>query len=116
MFRANDDGSTSVRVADPDGTQKAFFAIEKDGTILIGNEWAHLEIGAEGFMICLKGSSEYLSLKPGEFVASAPNVSLAASAVALGLGAAVPLAAAPITGTVGAGFVPLKPVLNVFVP
>lgn len=116
MFRANDDGSTSMRVADPDGTQKAFFAIEADGTLLLGNEWGHIELGAEGFMVCLKGSSEYLSLKPGEFTASAPACTLAGASVALGIGASKPLAAAPITGTVGAGFVPLTPVLNVFVP
>ena len=116
MFRANDDGSTSMRVADPDGTQKAWIAIEKDdGTILLGNKFGHIELGPEGFMVCLAGSSEYLSLKPGEFTASAPTCTIAGGSVALGVGASKPLAAAPITGTAGAGFVSLTPVLGVFV-
>lgn len=116
MFRANDDGATSMRVADPDGTQKAWVALEKgDGTILIGNKFGHIELGPEGFMVCLAGSPEYLSLKPGEFTASAPTCTIAGGSVALGVGASKPLAAAPITGTAGAGFVSLTPVLGVFV-
>lgn len=116
MFRANDDGATSMRVGDPDGTQKAWIAIEKgDGTILLGNKFGHIELGPEGFMVCLAGSPEYISLKPGEFTVSAPTCTIAGGSVALGVGASKPLAAAPITGTAGAGFVSLTPVLGVFV-
>lgn len=116
MFRANADGSTGFRRVMKDGAADAYVNIEADGTIVFGNQWGQAELGENGWVVALKDSSfEQLSAKTG-FVVSAPTCSLACGSVALGMGATKPLAAAPITGTVGTGFVAVAPVLNVFVP
>lgn len=95
MFRANADGATGVRVVEPDGVQRAWISAEADGTIIIGNKWGQIELGENGFSVCLTADSTYLEVKPGEIVAAATKVNLAAAAIALGLGAAIPLAFVP---------------------
>lgn len=111
MLRANDDGATSMRKSGVDGTQLAWVALEADDTILIGNKWGSIEIGENG-MILMVGS-EYFEIKPGEMVLSSSKVNLAAAAVALGLGAALPLAAVPTVPP--GGFACASPVLSVTV-
>lgn len=117
QFRANGDGSIGFRRTGKAGAPDTWVHIEADGSIILGNEAGQFELSKEnGLLIALDGGVFLqLSAKTG-FVVSAPTVSLAAGSVALGVGASTPLAVAPITGTVGAGFVSAKPVLNVFVP
>ena len=117
MVRANADGSVGIRKSGDGGAADSWVHIEKDGDIIIGNAAGQLELSSEnGFVVALGDSSfMQLSAKTG-FVVSAPTCSLACGSVALGMGASKPLAAAPITGTAGAGFVSPTPVLNVFVP
>lgn len=113
MFRANDDGSASMRVVGEGGVQKGWISIETDGTILIGNKWGHLELGENGFSVCLCDGPDYFQVKPGEIVCSSSKVNLAAAAVALGLGAVLPLAAVPTVPP--GGFACASPVSSVTV-
>lgn len=116
MFRANGDGSVGFRKVGKNGAPDSWVHIESDGDIICGNAAGQWELSQEsGFLVALQdGTFMQLSGKTG-FVISAPTCSLAAGSVALGVGAAVPLASVPITGTVGAGVVGTKPVMNVFV-
>ena len=111
-IRCNADGS--IAILQMGASSDAFFIIEKDGSQIQGNQWGQIELGPDGFKVIL-ASGEAFALGNGAAQFIAPKIGLMGGAVLLGAGAAVPLAAVPITGTVGAGFVSAKPVANIFV-
>lgn len=92
-------------------------AIGDDGAITLLNEWGVVQLGKDGFSVTL-ASGQMLSLGPDGFNVSAPKCALQCGAIALGVGAAVPLASVPTvigTGTAGPGFVAMKPITNIFI-
>lgn len=113
MFRANADGSVGFRRAGKDGASDAWIHTESDGTHIFGNEWGQFELGKNGFVVALADGT-YLEVKAGEIVLGAANIKLPGT-IGLGASPSVPLAPAPITGTVGAGFVSTVPINGIFV-
>lgn len=114
-LRANADGS--IAMIKQGESVDSLVSIEKDGTILAANEFGQFELGPNGFQVMLP-SGESIIVKKGKIQFSAPQIVLAGGSVALGIGAAVPLASVPtvpVTGTAGPGFVSPKPVLNILV-
>ena len=112
MFRANADGSTGFRRVGKDGAADAWRQTEKDGTQITGNEWGQYELSKEGFVVSLADGT-FFQVKAGEIICGAAKISLPGT-VGLGPSPSVPLAPAPITGTVGAGFVSPVPITGVF--
>ena len=114
-FRANASGSISMF---KQGTSvDSAVAIGDDGAITLLNEWGVVQLGKDGFSVTL-ASGQMLSLGPDGFNVSAPKCALQCGAIALGVGAAVPLASVPTvigTGTAGPGFVAMKPITNIFI-
>lgn len=115
VLRCNADGSGGLRHSDPGDGPDAYLQLEKDGTWIIGNQWGQIELGDAGFVVVL-ATGESLSLTKEGFSCSGKCAALQTSSVALGAGASVPLAAVPITGTAGAGFVTATPIMSITAP
>jgi hypothetical protein len=111
-FRSNADGTGAV--IQQGETADAFISFGKDGTLIFGNQYGQFELGPNGFQVCLANGTAF-GLGPDGFSVFAATCALQSGSVALGVGASKPLAATAFTGTVGAGFAPTTPVLNVFV-
>ncbi len=95
-------------------TADAGISIEKDDRILMFNQWGTISLGPQGFMVSL-ATGQLFHLAPSGCQVMAPTFAAKCGNIALGVAASRPLAAAPITGTVGAGFCPTSPVLHIFV-
>jgi hypothetical protein len=95
-LRCNADGSCSMLKQGE--SADAYISIQKDGTILIGNEWVQLELGPNGFQVFNKVTGEAMALGGGFFNVVAPNGALQCGGLSLGVGAAVPLTFAPASG------------------
>ncbi len=114
-FRANDDGS--IAMIKQGAEVDSYHVCEKDGSWKMGCPWGQMEFGPDGFKVIL-ASGQALSLTKDGFTVIAPNANFCCGTIALGLGAAVPLCAnplTPITGSIVPGFCSVKPIVNIFV-
>lgn len=99
------DGSIALLQQHPEGD--AMIAIEKDGALLGRNQWGQVQLDGDGFAVIL-ATGECLKLGPKGFTVTGAACSLSTQTVALGIGAAVPLSFAPVSGV-------QKPAPNIFV-
>ena len=109
-LRLNDDNSISLLQQGEEAD--TFLRFETDGTILIGNQWGQLQLGADGFQVLL-ASGEVFSLGGDQAVIQAGQCALNAGALLLGVGAAVPLCLVPTVPP--GGFACPKVTPNIFV-
>jgi hypothetical protein len=114
-LRCNDDGS--IAMIKQGETSDSYHVCEADGSWKTGNEWGQYSLGPDGFKVILAGGQAF-SLTEKGFTLIAPDANFCVGTIELGLGAAVPLCAnplTPITGSIVPGFCSVKPTVNIFV-
>ncbi len=104
-IRCNADGSIAIHQIGE--SIDSGLSIEKDGTILIFNEWGTIELGKDGFKVLTASGTSSLELAPDHFQAMAPQGFLRCGCVGLGLAPSLPLC----TGA-GAAAVPIPYILG----
>ena len=111
------DGSLTLLQRGTGGRKDALLSIEADGSLVITTPHGQIVLDADGFRV-IGPNGEALGIGGNDFTVTATTISLAGSTVALGAGASVPLAAAPLTPAAtggGPGFYSVVPVKNLFV-
>lgn len=118
-LRANANGSISL--IKQGEKADAYISIQKDGTIVIGNQWGQLEIGKNG-VVWAGADSSAMQINKAAFQVISDMAALNVGSIAFGVaacaGLGVPLCfvpTVPTTGTVGPGFVCAKLVQFIYV-
>jgi hypothetical protein len=111
------DGTITLLQRGKNGEPDALLVIEPDGAFNLLNPFGQMVLDADGWRVILK-TGECMSLGDKQFLVSATTASISTATVALGVGAASPLAAVPLlpVATGGpAGFYSPVPVASIFV-
>lgn len=114
--RCNADGS--IALLKQGESEDSGIVIDKDGALSIFTPFGIIQLNADGFAVILKEGGTCLSLTKSDITLSGTKCSLSAGVIALGVGAAVPLAVQPTvvpTGTISPAFAATKPTPNIFV-
>ncbi len=111
------DGSVSLYQRGQGSDADALVSLEKDQSFIIKTKWGELVLGPNGFHVILP-NGQCISLGENDYTVTATTMTLGGASVALGVGASVPLAVAPLTVAAtggGPGFYSIAPIAGVFV-
>lgn len=103
--RVNADGS--IALIQQGASTDAMIAIQKNGSIVLSNQWGQIELGPKGFLVV---TADGCSLKAGQAQCQmlAPQCFVTGGVVGLGVAPAAPLTLQPLTGVT-------KPAPNIFI-
>lgn len=115
---ARKDGTIGLMQRGKDGGKDSLLLILEDGSLNITTPFGQIVLDADGFRV-IGPNGEALGLGANDFTLTASKATLAVPSLALGVGASVPLALAPLApiATGGApGFYSSVPIKGIFVP
>lgn len=107
VLRLNATGEAGIALVQQTKGDDAGIAIQRDGTIVLYNQWGIIELGSGGFVVTLK-TGQQMSLDATAFQCVAPQGFVRCGVVGLGVAPAVPLTFAAPSGVA-------KPAPNIFV-
>lgn len=117
-FLAKKDGTVGMMQRGEGETPDSLVLLEPDGAFSVTTPFGQIILDAQGFRV-IGPNGEAMGLGANDFTVTATSASLACASVALGVGAAVPLAVAPLlpaaTPPGVTGFFLPKPVANIFI-
>lgn len=116
-FLAKKDGTVGILQRGEGDNPDSSLLFEPDGAFVMTCPWGQIVFDADGFRV-IGPNGESFGLGGNDITMTATSMTLASASLALGVGAAVPLAAAPLTVAAtggGVGFYTAKPILNIFV-
>lgn len=116
-FFTKTDGSMGLLQRGVGGAKDALLVFEPDGTFSITTPHGQIVLGPDGFQVIL-ANGQCIGLGENDFTVTGTSANIATSSVALGIGASVPLAAAPLTVAAtggGPGFYSPVPITGIFV-
>lgn len=117
-FLAKKDGTVGILQRGEGDTKDSSMLFEPDGAFIMTCPFGQIVFDAKGFRV-IGANGEAIGLGDNDFTVTAASASFAVASIALGVGAAVPLASLPLTpaayGPNAPGFYCPKPLPNIFV-